>query len=287
MTENILKLYFIKSPFGLNWSSATALSRTILKNYLAFKPRFMGHVNIELKGTLTSGEKIDVLTGMVAANLNAKKLLFKKHIGMGIVFHSFKGHLETKEEMLDEIKEYQKKGDRINSVCFQISQEVLELLYNYYQEYKEQRLYKYYGLYNRPLFKEGSGCSAFGASFLQLAGLMNSKLKEAWSYQIKIPLKYLGMPIQERKVNFFKLMLTYNPWANSEEEGREIFFWDPDKMYRWVEEVYQNPVDGFEKRLDNGVHSLFQDVSHWIPEVKTLFQKDDRQLPLWEENNWD
>ncbi len=103
-----LTLYFIPSPFGLNWESPSKLARTIIINKYSFKPRFMGHVNIDIQFQNEQGEKEHILTGMVASNLNAVPLLLKKKIGLGILWHSFPGRLETKEELIPELDNYKK-----------------------------------------------------------------------------------------------------------------------------------------------------------------------------------
>ena len=77
-----LTLLFIPSPFGLNWESPSKLARTIIMNKYSFQPRFMGHVNIDIKFINHRGEKDHFLTGMVAANLNAVPLLLKKKMGL-------------------------------------------------------------------------------------------------------------------------------------------------------------------------------------------------------------
>jgi hypothetical protein len=237
MSENTITLYFIKSPYSIDWHSPKTLARSIIKNYFSFQKNFMGHVNIELKGKLPSGDDVDILTGMVAGNLNAKKMLFVKKIGLGVVFHSFKGHLESRADVGEMVNKYLERNNRINYLTFKISSETLQKLVEYHTQYNQENLQKFYGLYNRPRYKEGGGCSAFGASFLDIAGLLFEEFKKEWTYQLKMPMKLIGMPIQENKVSFFKLLFTNHKWATSEEDYKEIFFWDPDKMYQWVEKT--------------------------------------------------
>ena len=233
------------------------------------KPNFMGHVDIELKATLPSGEKVQFFTGMVASNLNAKTMLFKKKIGMGIVFHSFSGRMDGPED----IEKYFENKERINFLCLKISAETAQKIYQYYQEYKQQKIYQYYGLSNRPLYKEGAGCSAFAVSFLQVAELMNSEVESAWSYLIKIPTKLIGPPLGKRKVNFFKLLFTYCPWAKSDEEYKEIFFWDPDKMFNWVERKLQYSSSEYQQRQLAGISGIYKDVSSLRPSKMQIWKK--------------
>jgi hypothetical protein len=233
----LLTLYFIPSPYGINWQSPTTVARTIVLNKFGGSgSRFMGHVNIELDYTNDEGKKIHILTGMAAENLDAIPLLLKEKIGLGIMFHSFKGKVETKEELVPELDGYFKKGNKaINFVQFKINQSVAKRVEQYFAEYTHHNVGQYYGLVNSPLHGEGSGCSAFGASFLDVAGLLEEEFKEHWTHCIKVPHKIAGK-ITDNKANFFKIMIGGHDWASDHEDHHEIFFWDPDKMHRWVEE---------------------------------------------------
>lgn len=246
LKTNTLTLFFTPSPLGFNWSSPRSLAISAVKNKLTLKKRFMGHVYIGLKGTLSSGEEIEFVTGMKAKKLNAVPLIFFKGYGLGVLFHSFDGHLESKEDIWPEMQNLAKKGD-LTFAHFKLPANAIDHLYRYYKEYKENDIGRYYGFVNRPLFGEGSGCSAFGASFLTTLGLMNDELKKSWSDTIKIPLDLAGPPVSTSRVNFFKILLNGKSWAQ-EKPYQQLDFWDPDKMHRWVLTNYQNktfPLDNW------------------------------------------
>ncbi|MBL7664023.1 MAG: hypothetical protein JNM93_02730 [Bacteriovoracaceae bacterium] len=277
---NELTLYFIRSPHGINWESGTTLARSIIRNYITFEPNFMGHVNIEIKCDQDKNPDETVLTGMIARKLNAVDLLFRHDIGMGILFHSFEGHLETRRELLEKVQNYLVDGDRINFVTFKISAEACTRLKKYHKEYKENGYEKRYGLYNRPLYKEGSGCSAFGASFLELIGLLDEDMKKNWTYSVKIPFKYIGLPLIKQKVSFLNLLWGNNYWASESEPHKEIFFWDPDKMYQWVKAKYENPGQYQRVKKENSI-GLYVDLSQIPTPKKDIWLRDTRPLPEW------
>lgn len=229
-----LTLLYIPSPFGLNWKSPSQLARTIILNKYSLQARFMGHVNIDIKFINNRGEKEHILTGMVAANLNAVPLLLKKKIGLGILWHSFPGRLETKEELIAEHDIYKKTGKRLNFMRWNISHKAAQKLADYYEYYKQNQIDKFYGLVNSPLHGEGSGCSAFGASFLSTAGLLDEEFIKNCSMTVKAPLRLIGPPITNNKPNFIKLALSNSSWAKEDEEYKEIFFWDPDLMFHYT-----------------------------------------------------
>ena len=81
----------------------------------------MGHVNVHLES-----ENEEILTGMNSIDIDvSKKLLLKDKIGLGIVYHSFDGQLETKESLHKELTSYFKAGNkRINFIQFERIEEV-------------------------------------------------------------------------------------------------------------------------------------------------------------------
>lgn len=236
-----LTLYFIPSPKGINWDTPTTLARDIVKNKLSFKSHFMGHVNIELKYSNEDGKEIHILTGMVAEKLNAVPLLLKKGVGLGVVYHSFAGKLENKHDLIPELNNYFEIGNKkINFCKFLINTDAAKRVEKYVTEYAAANIGRYYGLVNSPLHGEGSGCSAFGASFLDVAGLLEEEHKKHWANCVRIPHKLTGAPIDNKKVNFFGVLLGKHKWAQEQEDHHELFFWDPDLMHTWVEKALKN-----------------------------------------------
>jgi len=233
----LLTLYFIPSPYRIDWSSPTSVAKDIVKNKLSFSKRFMGHVNIELDYENEEGKPVHILTGMAASNLNAIPLLLKKKIGLGILFHSFPGKLETKEELVPELDKYFEKGNEaINFIRFKINKDTAKRVEKYVATYAKNNVGQYYGLVNSPLHGEGSGCSAFGASFLDVAGILEDEYKNAWTHNLKVSHKLAGAPISDSKVSFFSLLLQKHSWSDGSDDNHQIFFWDPDLMHKWVEE---------------------------------------------------
>lgn len=277
-----LTLYFIPSPFGLNWESPSKLARTIIINKYSFKPRFMGHVNIDIQFQNEQGEKEHILTGMVASNLNAVPLLLKKKIGLGILWHSFPGRLETKEELIPELDNYKKTGKRINFMRWNISHKAAQKLADYYEHFKQNQIDKFYGLVNSPLHGEGSGCSAFGASFLSTAGLLDENFIKNCSMRVLAPMKYIGSPISNNQPNFIKLAMANAKWAQKDEEHKELYFWDPDLMFKYTKNLAQNPNKDFKViKEDNAIgieyplrkareddDIFFGDIQSRLPDIK-------------------
>jgi hypothetical protein len=241
-----LTLHFVPSPFGMNWSSPSALAKTAIKNKISMKSRFMGHVYVEIHS-----EDQKFLTGMSSNKMNFLPLLILKQMGFGILFHSFEGRLESLDELEIDLKDKYESG-RANFIKFILSREQVDRLVQYLEAYKEVGGDKYYGLANRPLYKEGAGCSAFGASFLQVLNLMEDEFKNNWSHSVKIPTKFIGAPVTKNKINLAKIVANAKSWASDNEDFKEISYWDPDRMHAWVKKQVINFKPGDYELMPRG-----------------------------------
>lgn len=228
-TPNQLTLYFIPSPVGMDWSTPANLAWSALKNRLSFQSRFMGHVFVELE---CGNEK--QLTGMVGKKFDYLNQLLINGRGLGILYHSFDGSLEDKDKVAAEIQELSQDGERMNFVRFNLNTAQCNRAATYLKEYREKDVGRYYGLANRPLHAEGAGCSAFGASFAEVTGVLDQDLIDAWSQSVNIPLAFAGPPLKDETVNLLKLMMNASSWAKENEPHQKLVFWSPDHMFEWV-----------------------------------------------------
>lgn len=262
-SDNELTLFFFPSPYGINWESPTSVTRSSVANRITFKDRNIGHVAIEIKcRSKTPEENFHYLTGMTGDTSMSKKLLFQG-LGMGILFYNFPGSIEPSQKLKDEILE-KIESNRVNFVKFKINKNSCVRVANYLNEFVEKGMDVNYGLPNRPLFGEGSGCSAFGASFLELTGLINDEFKTAWSKTINVPNNLIGTPIQEQKVSLTNLLFSDLKWATENEPHTKISFWDPDAMFNWVNLKVKNfkATDDFVITKVKNTHGLIYDKRH-------------------------
>ena len=134
----------------------------------------------------------------------------------------------------------------MNSIEFKISHDTCARLMDYSREYAQLGYQNFYGLADRPRYREGGGCSAFGTSFLDVAGILDSEFENNWTRDIQVQNRFIGGKENGgKKVPLRYLMSRASHgehWAVPPEPSREIFFWDPDKIYRWIETQYQSPM---------------------------------------------
>lgn len=252
-----LTLYFYPSPNGLDWSSPTAITWSVLANQFSKFNRKIGHVHVELRSNDTH-----LITGMAqATKIEEKKLLFWENIGLGILFHFFKGELEDHHDSHIEIQERAKVGN-LSFLKILLSRESFERAHQYLSDYKNNGQGRFYGLANNPLNAEGGGCTAFAMSFLQVTGLMHDEFKKHWSRYIRVPEKLLGGKyhhreffghnspktavnsdeVKYRRVRFLKLLFEPSTWAHPHEPHRDIFFWDAELMHAWVMGIHDGQI---------------------------------------------
>ncbi|MCM0605179.1 MAG: hypothetical protein KA715_03745 [Xanthomonadaceae bacterium] len=268
-------LNFYPTPYGINWNSPGKLARTVILNRLAKESRKIGHVSIEVE---CGQEKI--ITGMVQDdnNISFPDMLFKQKYGFGILYYDFRGYMETEKDLSAELERRSAKGN-LSLLRIEVNPTTCRRMLDYHKEYQQLGFDQHYGLVNRPRYREGGGCSAFGASFLDVAGVLDPKWVASWNKTIHIPEKYIGGPDSGRKVSFLKIALLYakDRWARENEPQRKLNFWDPDEMHRWVKTTWNQ-----EKKSPSGDYELFfrgkakglKVDRTWVPTPNESFWKE-------------
>lgn len=259
---NTLTLYAIPAPTsatnkrGVNWDSPGELVRSGLLNEAQGLSRAIGHVAVNVQCAKTSSLPANrYISGQSNVSQNEfKDLLLNDQVGLGMLFETVRGELESEALVLKTVNERKASG-AMSFVRFQVSEAVCRGLLGYAKAYKAEGVQKNYGLAVRPLYKEGAGCSAYGMSYLQLANLVEPRFAAAWSFQVRVP-KWLagtrtplvgGRLNPGAKVPVTRLTALSQPWASPTEEGYDLFGWDPTLMHNWiVKRVSEAKADGSE-----------------------------------------
>lgn len=224
-----LKFYILPTPHGMNWDSPRKLLTSSIKNKLSGQRQFLGHVTIEVSCT---NPKWQMRTGMRSNKFDVFNQLLWRGIGLGVIFHSFEGELESAEKSTEVIKLSNQMGSFIS---YNITHEQCAHVKKYFEIFKEKKLYHSYGLVHRPLMGEGSGCSAFAMSFLKVLGVSDSNLDHEWGRVLKVPLRLMGPPVTNHYIPLWRIYFS-GDWMPAS-DGKEVFFYDPDKMHYWVKKV--------------------------------------------------
>ena len=281
--NSTLTLFFMPSPFGINWNSPRHLLTSIALNYFSFRPNFMGHVAIQVYCHDLSGQEHSFITGMSDAKLAASSAIFLEHAGLGIMFEKNPGKFDdpkkSEQELIYRLKNPGATGG-VNFIQVKINPAACSRIAKYYKEFQEHNLNRYYALYSRPLYGEGSGCSAFGASFLELIGLMNDEIQQSWSYTLELPLHLIGKPYTNQKVYFWDILMA-NEWGRKDENSMTFFFWEPDKMYHWVNKKLHNIHHSSESDYNYSAKKIFNTQGLLLDATRVSVPNE----PIWKKTD--
>jgi hypothetical protein len=238
LTGQTLTLYAIPPPQSINWKSPHQLALSMVRNFLVkkeapFPTRPMGHIIVELE---KDGDT--VLTAIVA---NTPKDFFsailREKYGLGVLFKLFEGHLEKKEALLPEI-EHRENSGKIAFITFTITDSSYGYLKNYVDSFRLLGYDKLYNGLNDPRHGEGSGCSAFGVSFLELIHVLDPEFTREWSRDIAIPDKLIGGEMTGNRVSLVNVFFSCR-WAKDIKKHTHLRLYDPELVYAWIQKKYQ------------------------------------------------
>jgi len=144
---------------------------------------------------------------MVSANkMNTKKAVFKEKQGLGVLFSEFEGKLKTKESVQNELNHRYKDGS-MSFLHFELDTETFFHLKKYLDDYKANGYDRIYNGLNLQRHGKGSGCSAFGLSFLELISAFDFLDNKSWLIDRPIPIKLIGNTEEIKRAAFMKVLL--------------------------------------------------------------------------------
>lgn len=246
--DNELTLYAIPAPrlFGLSWKRPGGLARrTLLNNGLGLS-RSLGHaaVRVTCGSRHFQGSMIDVGTEF-------RDMVLKEKAGLGVLFRTVQGALEPEADLQKTLDERYENG-RVSFVRFALDASTCEDLLAYAEAYEAANVQERYG-FVRPLYREGAGCSAFSMAFLELAHLDDARFREAWAFDVRVPMKLIGGTDNPgNDVTVLELFTTFRPWARADEPHMRLVGWDPTKMFtsirRWAKDASKTGEERVERR---------------------------------------
>jgi len=262
--KDVLIVYTMPSPHGINWASPKALALASGINqattFHTSAKHPIGHVFMSLKTSASS----DVITaGMTTFdNTEEVELVMKHGYCLGVLFADLRGKFDNPEALNAQVEERYGTG-RVSYMKFLLSPSMGKRLLQYFNEYKEKGCDKHYGGANRPRFAEGGGCSPFGVSFMEVAGFLRPEHLKAWKISLAVPKKLCGGPAFGKKVSFKNLILGGGAWAKTGEESAPIEMLDPTLMYRWMlnewKSEFNNPTGKYILEKNRKTMSLVLD----------------------------
>jgi hypothetical protein len=242
---NSITLYVIPPSGRLSWDSPRAIATTALASLLQSGYHPIGHVTARVECAY-KGQNVAFWTGMTSSrdNPSDSDLLLKKKIGMGVFYYSFNGLLETEPRIRADLARAQNMIGRLFTLKFLINSDHCERIDRYFSEYQRQGVGRVYGLVHRPRHREGAGCTAHAATFLEVAGVMSPAMKSHLSRTVRVPSSLIGD--SRRAVPFSHVLgsATSRRWALANEPHRELFFYDTQFFYDWARALQKQGVPG-------------------------------------------
>ena len=228
-------LHLIPAPVRTDWTSPRTLASSALRSQLApvrgGARHAIGHlfVEVECRGRF-------LMTGSTSIGSQDRDRVLSQAYGLGVLFETQPGKLEETPEVEKDLKGLNRTG-RSSFLEFLISPETCDRLIRYLEEYRERGYDRIYGHLNSlPLKGESGGCTAFGMSFLELAGLQDAEFEKTWMQHLIVPKRLIGGPSTGERVPFARLLTDLESRWDSDlsHGGRKIDFWDPEKMVIWT-----------------------------------------------------
>lgn len=248
--ENSLTLYIIPPPKKISWESPSAAVWSAFFSDIKSNYHSIGHVTPHLKCDAWNGlPAVNELTGATSVDSIEKDMLTKQGTGMGILFYDFLGRLQTYDEIWKDLQKGKEMENRLSTVRFLVNPSACHRMKEYLDGYREQRLGEHYGLYLRPRNREGAGCTAYAASYLDVAGILTPEIKKAWSKTVLIQESLIGRPVTDRFVDINTLLFGAEAkrWAKESEKHRKLFFYDTQFMMTWLKKIWDLGPSHFPK----------------------------------------
>ncbi len=246
LTAQHLTLYTIPAPHRFHWESPGRLAFSYIRNAFSNSTQGkyrhpIGHMMVHLKD---STREVIVGVSAVPHSGMTRKVLFKGY-GLGILFEKIKGKLDETEVNLPDIQQRSASGE-IAFLQFSVSPAAFDLLWKYYSDYKEKRLYKIYNGLNHPFAGEGAGCSAFAFSFLDVAGLHDMVPFEICGIDRPVPFSLIHGPGDSGpKVSLFRLLFSRKWAAEKDPQALHYRTYEPTWLYEWIRDTHSSiPLTG-------------------------------------------
>ncbi|PWU21682.1 MAG: hypothetical protein C5B49_02170, partial [Bdellovibrio sp.] len=231
--ENFLRFYvFPTRPFPIIWENPRKLINSLGNAVLNNNPHSIGHVSTEIH---CSNEH--EITGAVSSEQDfSADLMINEAVGFSILEMAWPGRLEKEEEVLKSATKAAKKKDALSIATFVLSEPSCRRMLDFVKAYREDSYPKYYGFSPRPRRHEGSGCTAFAATLLDIAGLLHEEFQQAWLSDVRIPFSLMPTHNGGRRYTVEEALKHPDSaiWAPPLARHMNFIFFDPDRIHAWV-----------------------------------------------------
>lgn len=238
ITAQEITLYTFPPAHPYHWQHPHSLLVSTIRNYYfgsKHKPvRLIGHMVIALKkdtSILLTAMAVDEMT-------NFRRSILIDKIGLAVLFKMEPGHLEKTVDVQSELN-YRTQRSRAAFISFKISDSAYDHLRLYIDSFKVKGYDKLYNGLNRPRAGAGSGCTAFGISFLELINALSPEYKDQWAVKVKVPENLIGDSSVKKRASIWRIFFAFS-WAHKNKPSRLLTLYEPFLIYRWINTVWDD-----------------------------------------------
>lgn len=268
-----ITFYAIPPAGNIDWANPSSLFKSTINCYLKAGLRkhyyVIGHVITQISSPLLDSTVYLSMSG--AIQTEKLEYVLKKKVGLAALGATLKGHMEQQESIRKGLELYGKR-DKVRYIKYKVNEEAIKRIMYFVKYYTERNEYGWSPCehYNGALYPryqhEGSGCSAFGVSLLEIAGLLPDSIKKKWMVEINIPMELIGGTLNGNKRIKHRSVLKTKAWHDG--SGKEnidfvkFSIYEPAYIFNWIKNKQTNN-DTLYRNESNGKHSgITADMRH-------------------------
>lgn len=277
--SGLLTVWAIRTASDLWWGSPNQLAASTIVAYGAAQVLVrtgqavlghpIGHLQVEM--SCTSDDATHTISIPLTGQTGGGNELLASFEGAGTLFHEFPGWLDHRGPKYAEIKRdvaTRKQSGRIAGMKFKLNDALCRHVWGYFNWYDTSDGPKHYGGQFRPQRKEGSGCTAFGTSFVDRGGFLpRAFMVDEWARQVFVGTKHIGKVLPPPSDPYGSNLVAWNnqgfqmwpkgqaiptvapiipfspvlnTWLDPMENQVPVTLFDAELVYKWIHSVWNN-----------------------------------------------
>ena len=267
--NNEITIFIIPSLSPIDWSNPRSVFKSTEICFLNVITRknyyIIGHTIARISSPLLPAPFFVAMSGK--KQTEKPELVMIKKVGFGVMGSTMHGHIESEKSIKRGIELYSKRN-KVAYIKFRINEQSVRRLLEFIDRFQKKTIAGFApcDLYNGATWpryeNEGSGCSGFGMSLLDVAHLLSPQSKE-WSISVKIPMNLIGGEFNNNKKIKFSDILRTKSWYNGtgvkDVDYINYKVYEPNFIFDWIlNKRSQNDLD-FLPDEENGIPGLIVD----------------------------
>jgi len=264
--KNEITIFVVPSLCPIDWSNPAILYKSTLNAYLKTITQknyyAIGHTIARISSPLLPAPLFFAMCGKVFTE--KPKLVLINKIGFGSLGSTMQGHVESEKSIKKGLKLYSKRN-KVAYIKFKVSEQSIRRVLEFVDKFQKKTINGFAAsdIYNGATWprysNEGSGCSAFGMSVLDVANLLPAE-SSTWRIHVKVPMDLIGGEFNNNK----KINLSKIHKAKSWYEGTGLVdvdyvdynVFDPSVIFDWIKNKKTQNDPDFQADEEDGISGL-------------------------------